>query len=137
LTLRRLFLVQSIFVVSLLGQAATSGEEKTNWPQFRGIQAAGVAESAPVPTTWDVSSGTNVRWQTPIPGLAHASPIVWNDAVYLATAVSPEKADLKVGLYGDIASANDRGAVQWRLISLDKKIGAIRWNTLGYEGIPA
>ena len=57
-----------------------------NWPQFRGAQASGVGETS-VPTTWDIESGENVRWQTPIPGLAHASPIIWGDRVYVATAV--------------------------------------------------
>jgi len=134
--MRPLSFLPSIFVAHLLWHASAAGQEKTNWPQFRGIAAAGVADSAPIPETWDVSTGANIRWQTPIPGLAHASPIIWNDTVYIATAVSPEKADLKVGLYGDIASANDRGPVQWRLIAVDKNTGAGRWNTLGHEGIP-
>ena len=107
-----------------------------DWPQFRGPNASGVAADAVLPTKWDVEQGTNIRWQTVIPGMAHASPIVHGDRVYVATAVSPEKPELKVGLYGDIGSANDRGAVQWRLLALDKSDGTMIWNVLGHEAVP-
>lgn len=107
-----------------------------NWPQYRGPQASGVDSSQPVPVRWNVESGENIRWQTPIPGLGHAAPILWNDRVYVATAVSNEKADLKVGLYGDIESANDSGPQQWRLLALDKASGKVAWNVLAKESAP-
>jgi outer membrane protein assembly factor BamB len=107
-----------------------------NWPQFRGPQASGVDTNASTPTHWDVDAGQNIRWRTSVPGLAHASPIIWNDRVYIATAVRPGKADLKVGLYGDIASANDQTAHQWRLLALDKNNGKILWDKLGHEAVP-
>ena len=107
-----------------------------NWPQFRGPQASGVDTNAPVPTRWDVEKGQNIRWRTPLPGLAHASPIIWNDRVYVTTAARPGKADLKVGLYGDIASANDQEPHQWRLLALDKATGKIVWDKLGHEAMP-
>ena len=107
-----------------------------NWPQFRGPQASGVDASAPAPVRWNIETGENIRWHTAIPGLAHASPIVWNGRVYVATAVRPGKADLKVGLYGDIESANDQGAHQWRLLALDRATGRILWDKPGHESMP-
>ncbi|HYV00161.1 MAG TPA: PQQ-binding-like beta-propeller repeat protein [Pyrinomonadaceae bacterium] len=107
-----------------------------NWPQFRGPQASGVDASAATPTQWDVEKGENIQWKTAIPGLAHSSPIIWGDRVYVTTAVRPGKADLKVGLYGDIASANDQDSHQWRLLALDKAIGRILWDKPGHEAIP-
>ncbi len=115
------------------GRAAESASSK--WPQFRGPQASGVAETG-IPARWNVETGENIRWQTPIPGLAHASPIIWGNRVYLATAVRPGQAALKVGLYGDIASANDQDSHQWRLIAIDKTSGKILWDKLGHEAIP-
>jgi outer membrane protein assembly factor BamB len=106
------------------------------WPQFRGPQAGGVDTNGVVPTRWDVASGENIRWRTSLPGLAHASPIIWNDRVYVITAVRPGTADLKVGLYGDIGSADDQGKHQWRLLALDKATGKIIWDKLGHEAIP-
>ena len=37
------------------------------------------------------------------------APIIWDDRIYLTTVVSPTEAELKIGLYGDISSANDAG----------------------------
>ena len=107
-----------------------------NWPQYRGPGARGVDESQALPTHWNVETGENIRWQTPLPGLAHASPIVWADRVYVATAVKGSKADLKVGLYGDITPVEEKEVHQWRLLALDKATGKIVWNTLGHEGVP-
>src|SRR5881397_1171633 len=97
----------------------------SNWPQFRGPQAGGVDSNAPAPIHWNLEKGENVRWRASIPGLGHSSPILWGDRVFLTTAtqVHPGKADLKVGLYGDIGSTPDEGPQQWRLLSLDKATG--------------
>jgi outer membrane protein assembly factor BamB len=121
-----------LFLAVLWVGCATGAE----WPQFRGPGAAGVDASAPTPIHWDVKKGENIRWHTPVPGLAHSSPIIWGNVVYLATSVGPDNQDLKVGLYGDITPAVDQDSHQWRLLALDKTTGKILWNTLGYEGIP-
>jgi outer membrane protein assembly factor BamB len=107
-----------------------------NWPQFRGPHASGLDDSAAAPTNWDVESGKNIRWKTPIPGLAHSSPIVWNDRVYVITAVRPGKADLKVGLYGDIESAPDQAEHEWRILAIDRATGKVIWNQLGHKSVP-
>src|SRR5437660_6202710 len=107
-----------------------------NWPQFRGPEASGVEASAPAPIHWDVEGGENIRWHAAIPGLAHASPIIWGERLYIATAIRPGKAELKVGLYGDVEPANDQQSHQWRLLALDKASGKILWDKLGFEGVP-
>lgn len=107
-----------------------------NWPQFRGPQAGGVDSSHGAPIRWNIESAENIRWRTPIPGLAHASPIIWGDRIYVATAVRPGKAELKVGLYGDVDSANDQEPHQWRLVALEKTTGRIVWDRIGHEGVP-
>ncbi len=123
-----------IAVAVLLSATLCTASE--NWPQYRGTQARGLDDSKPLPTTWNVTTGENIRWQTPIPGLAHAAPIVWGDRVYVATAVQPGKSELKVGLYGDIASVPNQEPNQWRLLALDKATGKVIWNVLAHEGVP-
>jgi outer membrane protein assembly factor BamB len=118
-----------VFWLPGVGQAA-------DWPQFRGPQASGVDASAPVPIRWDLETGRNIRWKTPIPGLAHASPIVWQERVYVATAVGSGAAELKVGLYGNIVSAEDQDVHQWRLLALDRGTGRVLWDRLGHAGMP-
>ena len=61
--------------------------QSTNWPAFRGANATGVTAAA-LPISWDLQSSKNVAWKTPIPGLAHSSPIVWGDRIYVTTAVA-------------------------------------------------
>jgi len=107
-----------------------------NWTQFRGPQASGVSDEA-APVTWNVESNENIRWQTPIPGLGHASPIIWRERIYVATAVKPgAKAQLKVGLYGDGNSYAEKERHQWRLLCLDKATGKIIWDKLEHEAVP-
>lgn len=113
-----------------------NGAVAENWEQFRGTQAGGVSIHSTLPTQWDVESGQNILWETEIPGLAHASPIIWEDNIFIATAVSSNNAELKVGLYGDIGAADDNESQQWRLLAVDKNNGEIIWNTLAHEGIP-
>lgn len=107
-----------------------------DWPQFRGPRASGVDTNHVLPTEWDVETGKNVLWQTPLPGLGHASPIISGERIYIATAVGPSDKELKVGLYGSIDPIEENGMYQWRLLALDRASGRIIWNTLGYEGVP-
>ena len=127
------FLQLSLMAVVLCAGLFASA---ANWPQFRGPGARGLDESQASPTNWNIETGANIRWQTPLPGLAHASPIVWDDRVYVATAVKAGKAELKVGLYGDIEPLEEKEVHQWRLLALDKATGKILWNTLAHEGVP-
>jgi outer membrane protein assembly factor BamB len=108
-----------------------------NWPSFRGPHARGVVQGASPPVEWDVKSGKNLLWKTKIPGLGHSSAVVWGENIFITTAVNESgAAELKVGLYGDIAPADDNGPQQWKVICLDKASGAIRWNVTAHTGVP-
>ncbi len=115
---------------------ATAVVASANWPQYRGPRASGVDASVALPTTWNLATGENVRWQTPIPGLSHSAPIVWGDRVYVATAVQAGQSELKVGLYGNIDSVKEKEPNQWRLLALDKATGKVVWDTLAREAVP-
>jgi outer membrane protein assembly factor BamB len=108
-----------------------------DWPQFRGIRAAGVVEGAPLPAAWDVAKGDGIAWKTKIPGLGHSSPIVWGDLVCVTTAVSGKAdAGLKVGYYGNVDSVSDDTEHEWRVYCLDKKTGAVRWQQATLKAVP-
>ena len=134
-------LVSSAALASLLVQdglsGATAPRPGVDWPQFRGIRASGIDDRHPAPAAWDVPKNQSVLWKTEIPGLGHASPVVWGDALYLATSISGEKnAGLKVGLYGDIAPVQDTTPHEWRLYALDKKTGKVRWQQTVLTAVP-
>lgn len=122
-------LLAALSLLTLAGGAA-------DWPQFRGPQACGLDVTQPLPRDWNVPSGQNVRWQTPLPGLAHASPIISGERIYIATAVGPGDTNLKVGLYGDIEPVAENGVHQWRLLALERTSGKVIWNVLGHEAVP-
>ncbi len=108
-----------------------------DWPQFRGSNASGIAEGSSPPISWNVDSGDHVKWSVELPGLAHSSPIVWGDRVYLTTAVSDnEDPELKVGLYGDIKPIEGDGMHRFVVMALDVKTGGVVWNETAHEGIP-
>ena len=74
------------FVVSCLQAATAAPETLVNWPQFRGADGAGVADSSTLPARW--SATENVAWSADLPGRGWSSPIVWGDRVYVTTAVN-------------------------------------------------
>lgn len=108
-----------------------------NWPSFRGQQASGVAERQNLPDRWDPKTGENILWRTPIPGLAHSSPVVWGDLIFVTSAVSSDsKATFRPGLYGDGDASQDRSQHRWMLYALDKRTGKVVWERVAHQGVP-
>jgi len=116
---------------------AKAGNAKGSWPSFRGPHASGVAEGQNLPDQWNGKTGENILWHTPIPGLAHSSPIVWGNQVFVTTAISNDpKASFRPGLYGDGDASKDRSRHRWLLYALDKQSGKVLWERVAYEGEP-
>ena len=116
--------------------ASVTAVEAQNWPQFRGPGATGVVEGKPAVVKWDVPKATNVRWKTEIPGLAHSSPVVWGNKVFVTTAVTTGKDETRYGLFGDVAPVKDDPKHIWKVYALDKDTGKILWEQVAYEGVP-
>ncbi len=86
-------MTKSIFLaISLILTACTpkaqdiDADYARNWPQFRGPSSNGVALYGNPPTDW--SESKNIKWKIEIPGSGHSSPIVWEQMVFVQTAVS-------------------------------------------------
>jgi len=126
----------SVALGSFVAPAAAQ-ESTPRWPSFRGERASGVGDDQPAPATWDVPAGTNVRWKTAIPGLGLSSPVVWGDRVFLTTAISEkDDAELRVGLYGDIAPVEDDSKHRFVIVCIDRRDGKILWQDTVHEGAP-
>jgi outer membrane protein assembly factor BamB len=108
------------------------------WPQFRGPQGGVAADDAALPDRW--SETENVAWRTDIPGLGWSSPIVWNDHVFVTTAISSgTETPPARGLFDPIGdhSRNKSTAVhRWMLYDLDFASGKIRWSRELHAGAP-
>ena len=108
-----------------------------SWPSFRGPNASGVADGQQLPERWNGQTGENILWRTPIPGLAHSSPIVWGDRVFVTSAISSKpNASFKPGLYGDGDASDDRSRHKWALYAIDKRTGRMVWERVAFEGEP-
>lgn len=108
-----------------------------NWPSFRGTHARGVADGQDLPESWNSATGENVRWAVAIPGLAHSSPIVWGDRLFLTTAISSlGQATFRPGLYGDGTASEDRSEHRWEVLAVDKRTGRILWQRTAHTGMP-
>ena len=113
------------------------GTGNGSWPSFRGSQASGIAEQQNLPDRWNGKTGENILWRTPIPGLAHSSPIVWGNHIFVTSAVSSEpNASFRPGLYGDGDASKDRSRHRWIIYALDKRTGKILWERTAHQGEP-
>jgi outer membrane protein assembly factor BamB len=127
----------SLLTAAVLTTALTVRADSPHWPSFRGPNARGVAEGAMPPTSWNVESGENIKWKTPIPGLAHSSPVAWGDRVIVTSAVSEDPDPyLRVGLYGESPDHPEEIIHHWRVYCLDKNTGKILWEQTAHSGIP-
>jgi outer membrane protein assembly factor BamB len=108
-----------------------------SWPSFRGPQASGLTARQNLPDRWDATKGENILWRTPIPGLAHSSPIVWGHRIFVTSAVSSDpNATFRPGLYGDGDASQDHTRQRWMIYALDKRTGKILWERTAYQGVP-
>ena len=109
-----------------------------NWPSFRGPNGSGIGDGSP-PITWDIATGDNVKWKVKIEGLAHSSPIVWGDRVFLTTAVSDADTEptLDTGWLGGTGeSPAEDAAWSWRVICIDRATGKQVWTKVAHHGAP-
>lgn len=128
-------LIIAMLIASVISTEAFGGDD---WPQFRGHGGLGIGSGNP-PTEWDVSSGKNVAWKTPIPGLGHSAPIIWGDRVFVTTAINTDSDNpsVEAGWSGGAGeSAKDTGDWTWQVVCLQLETGKIRWTKNARIGEP-
>ena len=127
-----------IAYVTLCATLLTLGTVSANedqWPKFRGNNAGAVADDPALPDTW--SETENVVWKTDIPGLGWSSPVIWNDHVFLTSAVSAGEEEQPVpGLYDEHDHIAANGVHRWMVYDLDVETGTIRWQRELHSELP-
>ena len=124
-------------VPPLLALALSAGPVRAGqWSSFRGDNGAGVGDGDP-PVSWNVATGENVVWKAKVEGLANASPIIWENRVFLATAVSSladpkQEADPTWGR----GIIDDQAEWTWKVICLDTATGKRIWEKEARTGVP-
>jgi outer membrane protein assembly factor BamB len=126
--------------------AAAGGGYDHQWPQWRGPRADGVAPHGTPPLEW--SERKNIRWKAPIPGLGLSTPIIWNDRIFLVTAVrteesvDPEKvreAEAQLPEWRQQEGHRPSHVVEFVVMAIDRATGGTIWRravrkTAPYEG---
>ncbi|MEO7319111.1 MAG: PQQ-binding-like beta-propeller repeat protein [Chthoniobacteraceae bacterium] len=145
--MKRILLPALVLAASFITANAAS-----NWPQWRGPAFNGAAPDGSAPTTW--SETEHVKWKFKIPGEGTATPIVWEDQVFILTAIetatpdaAPAPAAAETAPAGDRPRRGPGGGsggrsekptkpVQFVIISLDRKTGKPLWQKTAREQVP-
>ena len=126
----------SVLAASVVIAAVTTASATNRWPQFRGPDAGVVADDPVLPDTW--STTENVIWKADIPGIGWSSPIVWDDLVFVTSAVPSGPVQTpQAGFYeGHDSRAEAKVVHRWMFYALDFKTGTIRWQHELHRGVP-
>ncbi len=142
--------------------AAAAATPNDNWPEWRGPLQTGVAPSANPPTTW--SETNNVKWKVKLPGSGQATPIIWDNRVFIQTAIpTGKKVEAKPadaseptpparpeasgdpsrkgpgkgkGRGGFGGGAKPTEVYQFTVLCLDRQTGKVLWQKVAREGVP-
>ena len=73
----------------------------------------------------------NIRWKVEIPGLGLSSPVIWDNKLFITTAISQaDKEGFKPGIFGDISPVDDSSVHEWKVYCIDKYTGKIIWDRI-------
>src|SRR4029450_11199518 len=73
---------------------------------------------------------------TPIAGLAHSSPIVWGDRVFVTSAISSRGHETFATGRAGGGGPDDRSSHRWMIYALDRRTGKILWQREAHQGEP-
>jgi outer membrane protein assembly factor BamB len=139
------FKIRILLVVIFLSCAAlvTTTTGAANWPQWRGPGGSGVSTEKNLPAEWNANR--NIKWKTPIAGRGHSSPVVWENKIFLTTAIEGDvvpgaKAVThiveggQVFLHPDSIGADHKHT--FKVICLNAETGKVLWEQTAFEGTP-
>ncbi len=126
-------------VVVLLGSASLFAE---NWPQWRGPGSQGISSETRLPAEWTPEK--NILWKVEVPGRGHSAPVVWNDRVFITTAIEGETLPgakavehIDAGkpfLHPDSVGADRRHT--YKVLAYIGKTGKLLWEQTAWAGVP-
>lgn len=123
------------FEVKQPAQLTFQEQSLRNWHQWRGPLANGLSPLGDPPIKW--SPTENVVWKTPIPGQGSATPAVWGNRIFVATAVETDRKAEKPP-EPDPSARTTPPPVYYRfvLVCLDRDTGKVLWERTAAETVP-
>ena len=126
----------------MAASASQPVDYEKNWHQWRGPHATGAAAGdANPPLTW--SETENVRWKVAIPGMGHATPIVWEEKIFVQTAIQGEAQKVEEpdddnpfsGFFRQ-RGGGPTNTYQFALLAINRSDGSILWQKTLREEVP-
>ncbi|MFK7768310.1 MAG: PQQ-binding-like beta-propeller repeat protein [Mariniblastus sp.] len=103
-----------------------------NWHQWRGPNASGVASKGNPPTSW--SEDSNVKWKTAIEGEGSSTPIIWDDQVFVLSAIETDRLPkVPVTPHPEIIPQPPKHTVEFVVWSFDRHTGKLQWKKVVTE----
>jgi outer membrane protein assembly factor BamB len=156
----RMLAAAAACAIAFVATSVVTTKPGERWPQFRGPESLGIADGAEFPERW--STTENVAWSVDVPGRGWSSPVVWDDKIFLTTALSGDAwKEPTTGIYGNdyIAELRKQGLppeevnrrvrardnetpeeltsdVEWRLLCFDARNGKKLWDAELHRGKP-
>jgi outer membrane protein assembly factor BamB len=121
-----------LLVVVSVGIASAATDAERFWPQWRGPEGTGVARHADPPLQWSETS--NIKWKVEIPGRGSASPVIWGDRLYLATAIPAGASG--ADSHKPLGGVQPRIAHQFKVLAIDRRTGKTVWERTAREEVP-
>lgn len=113
-------------LITLLFPALVTVASADNWGHWRGPTGNGSSDTAKPPTSW--SESKNIKWKAPVPGRGSGSPVIWENKVFVSTAVSSKGTS---GFDGRRLSK-----LSFRIYCFDRKTGKELWHKVAVEATP-
>ena len=88
LIIQSLVLFLALVITGSAWAQESSDDAAAHWGNFRGPNFNGLSSTAKPPTQW--SAEKNVAWKVAVPGVGSSSPVVWDDKVFVTTAINKE-----------------------------------------------
>jgi outer membrane protein assembly factor BamB len=136
-----------VAVALLVAVSVVHAQSTGNWAQWRGPLATGEAPGCDPPVKW--SETENIKWKVKVPGFGTSTPIIWEDKIFLQTAISVEPKDAATKAEAPAAKSDEprRGGgfgrpskpenpYQFVLLCLDRKTGKPLWQKVAREQVP-
>ena len=120
--------------------AQPAGDAAGFWPEWRGPLRTGAAPAGDPPVGW--SEDANVRWKVPLPGLGSATPVIWDDRLFVLSAVpTGERSRSGPGFFSRLADRFMRRdsateVLQFVVLALDRRDGRVLWERVAREETP-
>jgi outer membrane protein assembly factor BamB len=134
----------ALFLLTAVCTQAMAAGADDYWPTWRGPAATGAAAKGNPPVTW--SESENIKWKVELPGRGHSSPVIWDNKLFLLTAIDtgqaksaeaqPTQPPAASGGRGGLSTPAPKTIHKFDLLCLDRVTGKVLWEKTAIEAVP-